>query len=146
MTSGVFSKFFYTFDTIPKKCNTRIVEINEAIAQLEKATETLKDRDIAKEVAKAIEGINLDEIHSNVEDAMIQAKSALEKVDVQKIKDEVSLALAKIDKEKIEEQVKIATANLQPQIQKSLEEAKKELEQAKQELESVKQKIRKEKI
>ncbi|HTG55547.1 MAG TPA: hypothetical protein VL943_04735 [Niabella sp.] len=145
MTSGMFSRFFNETDTVPQKCDSKIGELNEAIAQLQKATESLKERDISREVAKAIESINLDEIHSNVEEAMLQAQSALAKVDVQKIKEEVSLALAKIDKGKIEEQVKLATANLQPQIQKSLEEAKRELEQAKQELESAKQRIRKEK-
>ncbi|WP_114789580.1 hypothetical protein U0035_08565 [Niabella yanshanensis] len=146
MTSGMFSRFFNETDTVPKKCDSKIGELNEAIAQLQKATESLKERDISREVAKAIESINLEDIHNNVEDAMLQAQSALAKVDVQKIKEEVSLALARIDREKIEEQVKLATANLQPQIQKSLEEAKRELEQAKQELESAKQRIRKEKI
>lgn len=146
MTSGMFSRFFNASDTVPKKCDVKIVELNEAIAQLQKATESLKERDISREVAKAIENINLEDIHSNVADAMLQAQSALAKVDVQKIKEEVSLALAKIDKDKIEEQVKMATANLQPQLQKSLEEAKRELEQAKQELESAKQKLKRDKI
>lgn len=146
MTPGILTRFFNSTDTIPGKCTSPAADIDQAIADVQKAAEALKDRNIAEEVAKAIENIDLQDIHAHVEDAMLQAKTALAKVDVQKIKAEVSLALTKIDKEKIEEQVKIATANLQPQIQKSLEEAKKELEQAKQELEAMKQKLRKEKV
>lgn len=146
MTPGMLSKFFDISDTVPQKCETRISELNEAIAQLEKATTSLKERNIAGEVAKAIENLNLDEIHSSVEEAVFQAKSALAKADAQKVKEELAQALAKIDKEKIEEQVKTATANLQPHLQRSLEEVKRELEQAKRELEAAKQKISKEKI
>ncbi|MCH5689411.1 hypothetical protein LWM68_37325 [Niabella sp. W65] len=107
MSSGVLSRFFDISDTIPQKCDKKIVELNEAIAQLQKATETLKERDIAAEVAKAVESLNLDEIHSNVEDAVLQARSALAKVDAQKIKEEVASALAKIDKEKLRSKLKL---------------------------------------
>lgn len=146
LTTGVLSKFFNLTDTIPQNAPTKITELDEAILQLEKATQTLKERDIATEIADAVKEINLEDIHRSVNDAMTQAKSALDKVDARKVKEQVTAALAEIDKEKIEEQVKIATARLQPQLQKSLEEAKRELKQAKQELESAKQKISKEKI
>ena len=139
MTTGLMGKFFEVSDTVPKSSRSRIAALNEAIDRVEKATETLNRIDIAAEIAKAVESIHLDKVHSHVTDAVSQARSALEETDARHIKDAVAQALVKIDAEKIQ-------ASLQPQLQQSLDQAKRELERARQELKAAKQKIRSEKI
>ncbi|MEE6187543.1 hypothetical protein PIECOFPK_00051 [Mycovorax composti] len=146
MIPGFFQKFFAISDTIPSQRDKKIAELNEAITQLEKAVRELKHRDIASEVSRTIEGINLDIIHCNVEKAVVQVKSALKIKEIQPVKDELNNALSKISKGQIEEQVKMATMLIQPQLEKNLKEAQEELEKAKKELESVREHIRNKKM
>lgn len=147
-----------TSDTLPKK--KKVVDIDEAIAELEavdirkelekamvevdKAMKELDDQEISLKLQEALNRVNMEEVKA-------QADKAIKDVDVNTITKEVEESLAKIDWEQIESEMKDVKVDfgkideqlkkvkeemkgLKPQLEKQLNEARLEIEKAKTQL------------
>ena len=145
-------------DTLPKK--KKVVDLDEAIAELEatdisrelekamaevdKAMKELDEQEISLKLQEALNRVNMEEVRAQVD-------MAIKDIDVNKINREVEESLAKIDWENIKSEmdgvkmdfgeieeelkkVKEEMKGLKPKLEKQLNEARLEIEKAKTQL------------
>ena len=144
-------------DTVPQKRDGKVKDLDEAMAELERAMQQL-NKELKKpippipsievekmkaELVQALKEVDPEKIKAEIDVAMKQ-------IDAQKIKSEVQAALAKVDMEKVRREIERVKEvelprlekemeKLGPQIEKSLQEAKVSMEKAKKELQEYKE-------
>ncbi|WP_346236801.1 hypothetical protein ABDK00_013840 [Niabella insulamsoli] len=142
MGPGMMNRFFAASDTIPSDGNRKMIDLDEAYISLEKAKEKLKEHDIAKEVAEALQRIDLTEMQSDLEDALADANHSLQDMQNACEASKIKEALSAINAEKMNAEIKVATQNLKPQIEKALKKTQIEIEKAQSEIRELKRELR----
>ena len=152
-------------DTIPQKKDKKILDLDEAIAELEEVDIKIELDKAMAEVNKAMKEIDGEKIRLDVEKAMkevdfdkikMDVDKAMKEVDFAKIEKEVKESIAKIDwnkmKAELDEVKKIDLSEMEaelakvkedmkkigPEIEKELQNAKVEIEKAKVEMKEYK--------
>lgn len=152
-------------DTVPKKREKKVRDLDEAIAELESIDLKEHMEKAMKEVAEAMKKLDAEKLRHDIEKSMkevdfdkikIEIDNAMKEVDAAKIEQEIKESLAKVDFEKmkleLEKVKKIDFAEMEaemakakkelekigPQIEKELDKAKIEIEKAKTEMKEYK--------
>lgn len=152
-------------DTIPNKNQKKIVDLDQAMQELDKAEAKLESElskqdwdQIEKQIKTSLEQIDMVKIQKEIELALkeldaekikAQIAQSMKEVDWKKIQEEIDASIAKIDLEKIKvelqelkevdlKNMKIELEKIQPQIEKSLAEAKVQIEKARTEIKEYK--------
>ena len=138
-------------DTLPKKTEKKIVDIDKALIELDNAH---------LEVEKSLKNIDWKKMETEIQESMkkleidmakmkVDIEKSLKEVDAAKIKADIDASLAKIDWKKVEteiekvksvdfEKIKTDLAKMQPEIEKSMKQAHESIEKAKAELKEYK--------
>lgn len=143
-------------DTTPRKGDHKIKNIDEAIAELDKAMQHL-DGELKKPIPP-VPPIDMQKMKADIDRALkdldpakmeAEMKKAMKDLDEAKLKSELQASMAKADFEKVRAELeKLKTVELpkieaqmkdiQPRIEESMKEAKKSMEKAKKEMQEYK--------
>jgi SMC interacting uncharacterized protein involved in chromosome segregation len=143
-------------DTTPRKGDRKIKDIDEAIAELDKAMLHLEGE--LKKPLPPVPPIDMEKMKADIEKALkdidpekmkAEIEKSLKEVDDAKLKAELQSSMAKADMEKVRAELeKIKTMelpkieaqmkDLQPRIEASMKEAKESMEKAKKEMQEYK--------
>jgi hypothetical protein len=138
-------------DTVPKKTEKKIVDLDDALNELD---------DAHLEVERSLKNIDWKKMETEIQESMkkmeidlskmkIELEKSMKEIDVSKVKADIDASLARIDWNKMEkemekvkevdfEKIKTDLAKIQPEIEKSMKQAQESIEKAKAELKEYK--------